>query len=255
MRPETNVRLTDIAGDKQYSRLGNTGDGLLDDLLSRLNQALGQPFEVQASVPGDLNVTVSSGVYTLPDGRRLSVMRNGIIPSVGSVTLQFDTGTITGGTNPSFVLPTMTSGNFVKGLIQYSFGKNAFNVTFGTQNAILALCGSPNILIDYEPISMLELQANGNGQGQFHPILKSNLITIVDSMDYEPSPVEEKIDSVGQSVFDLSTIEIPASRSRLMVFVNGIYQVHTMHYDITTDTQVTFRDVIAANAEVLFRVV
>jgi hypothetical protein len=255
VRPETNVRLTDIAGDKQYSRLGNTGDGLLDDLINRLNQALGQPFEVQASIPNDLNISVSSGVYSLPDGRRMSVMRNGIIPTVGSVNMQFDTGVISGGTNLSFVLPTLTAGNYVKALIQYSFGTNAFNVTFGSENAVLASCGSPIILIDFEPIAMLELRANGSGQGLFYPISKSNIITITGSMDYEPSPVEEKLDSVGQNIFDLTTIRIPSSRSRLMVFVNGVYQVHNVHYSVTSDTRVTFSDTILADAEVLFRVI
>ncbi len=255
MRPETNVRLTDIAGDKQYSRLGNTGDGLLDDLISRLNQAFGQPFEVQTSVPNDLNLVVSGSTYTLPDGRRVAVMRNGTIPNVSAVTLQFDTGVISGGTNLSFVLPDMVNGNFIKALIQYSFGKNAFDVTFGTQNSTLSLCSSPAVKVDFEPISIVELQANDDGFGKFNNISKSNLITVIDSMDYEPAPIEEKIDSTGQDVFTLSNITIPTSRSRLMIFVNGVHQVHNVHYSVTSDTVVTFSDVISENAEVLFKVI
>lgn len=256
VRPETNARLTDILGDKILDRLGNLGNELLSDLLDKFHSALGVPFETTSSSTPDMSVHVSAGVYTLPDSRRLAPMRNGVIPSVSATNINFNLGTISSGTNPTFVLPSMVAGNYVKALIQYCYGTNAFDVSFGTQSVTLSGAGSPSIRVDFEPISLVELHSTGGGTGDFDSITKANIVLVMDSMDYEPAPIEERITIlIPQLVVNLSSIRIPSSRSRLMVFVNGVYQILGTHYTVTSDTEVTFTEVLTVNAELLFRVV
>ena len=256
VRPETNARLTDILGDRILSRLGNLGNELLSDLLDKFHSALGVPFETTPSATPDTTLHVSAGVYTLPDQRRLAPMRGGTIPSISAADINFQLGSISTGTNLTFALPNMVATRYVKALIQYSYGKNAFDVTFGSQNASLSGAGTPIINVDFEPVCLVELHSTAGGVGSWDPIGKSNLVLVMDSMDYEPSPIEETHTVVvDQDVFTLTTINIPSSRSRLMVFINGVYQILGTHYTVTSDTVVTFTTPVFINAEVLFRVV
>lgn len=255
---ETNVRPTDVAADKPYSRLGNTGDALLDDLLDRIHQALGRPLEVDADNPVSPRVTFQAGIYTLPNGRRVTSYRNGNLPAITNGIIDFDNGTISAGTNPTFTPPSMTLGNWIRALVQYSFGKNAIQVTFGTQNANVNLCSVPSAIIDYEPIAICELYAlaNGSGPGTFDNIQKTGIITILDSLDFDSEPQEEvqTVAVASQTVFTLSSITIPSHRMRLDVFVNGIKQIQGTHYIVNSDIEVGFIDPIPQNAEVTFRV-
>jgi hypothetical protein len=71
------------------------------------------------------------------------------------------------------------------------------------------------------------------------------------------SPPQEEIQTVpnpGQTVFTLASVVIPTSRSRLMVFVNGVYNMETTHYTVDSSTQITFLETIPENAQVIFRV-
>jgi hypothetical protein len=256
VRPETNARLTDVLGDRILSRLGNLGNELLSDLLDKFHSALGVPFETTPSTTPDSNLHVSAGVYTLPDQRRLAPMRGGTIPSISAADIDFQLGSISTGAILTFVLPNMMAGNYIKALIQYSYGTNAFDVTFGSQNVSLSGAGTPIINVDFEPVCLVELHSTVGGVGSFDVIGKTNLILVMDSMDYEPAPIEETHTVVvDQDVFTLTTIKIPSSRSRLMVFINGVYQILGTHYNVTSDTVVTFTSPVFVNAEVLFRVV
>lgn len=255
-RPETNVRLTDILGDKILDRLGNAGNELLADLLDKFHSALGMPFEVTPNDPGNYQLNIAGAIYTLPDGKRIAPMRNGAVPQVGSTVIDYSTGTISNGTNPTFTIPSMITGNYIKSLVQYNYDLNAFNVTFGTQNIALSGCGNPVVSINFDPICLVEMHSVSGGISQFEPILKQNLVVIVDSMDFEQEPIEETYNTISpQDVFNLTTIIIPKQRKRLMVFVNGVYQILGTHYNVTNDTRVTFTQQILSDAEVLFRVV
>jgi hypothetical protein len=256
VRPETNVRLTDILGDKVLERLGNAGNELLADLLDKFHSALGMPFEVTPADPGDKTLNIAGAIYTLPDGKRTAPMRNGAIPQISSTIVNFGTGTISSGTNPTFVNPSIAVNNYVKSLVQYNYDLNAFDVTFGSENIALSGCGNPLVKINFDPICQIEMHSLSGGVGQFDPIFKNNLIVIVDSMDFEQEPAEEIQTTItAQSTFNLATIIIPKQRKRLMIFVNGVYQIFGTHYNVTGDTQVTFTSAIPSNAEVLFRVV
>lgn len=255
VRPETNARLTDILGDKILDRLGNNGGELLAEMLEKFHNALGTPFEVTPNNPGDKIIKISGSVYTLPDGRRMAPMKNGTIPQLNSSQIHFGAGTISAGTNPTFTLPPLTLNHYVKSLVQYNYDLNAFDVTFGNENAALSGCGFPAVKINFEPICLLEMHSPSGGIGDFDPIVKQNLIVITDSTDFEPEPIEEiQITITSQSIFNLVTLIIPKQRKRLMIFVNGVYQILGTHYNVTSDTQVTFTSPIPSNAEILFRV-
>lgn len=59
----------------------------------------------------------------------------------------------------------------------------------------------------------------------------------------------------GQTVFTLASITVPSNaNSKLMVFINGIYQLETLHYTVDSSTQITFTSTIPENAQVVFRV-
>ena len=72
------------------------------------------------------------------------------------------------------------------------------------------------------------------------------------------SPPQEELQTVtnlaGVTVFTLATVVIPTSRSRLMVFVNGVYNKEITHYTVDSSTQITFLETIPKNAQVIFRV-
>ena len=256
VRPETNARLTDILGDTVLDRLGNNGSELLVDLLQKFHSALGTPFEVTPNDPANKIVNISGAVYTLPDGKRLAPMKNGNIPQISAVQVDFGNGTISGGNNLTFVLPTMIATNYIKFLIQYNYDLNAFDVTYGSQDAVLANCTIPSIKINFEPICLLELNSINGGIGDFQSIVKQNLVVITDSTDFEPDPNEEIQTTItSQSIFNLTSLVIPKQRKRLMVFVNGVYQIYNTHYNVTNDTTVSFTQPILTNAEILFRVV
>lgn len=256
VRPETNARLTDILGDKILARLGNNGSELLVELLDKFHSALGTPFEVTPNDPPNTNLNISGAVYTLPDGKRLAPMKNGTIPQISAVSIDFAAGTISGGANPTFVLPTITALNYVKSLIQYNYDLNAFDVTFGTENVVLGSCGTPSIKINFDPICLVEMHSVSGGIGVFDNISKTNLIVITDSTDFEPEPAEEIHTTItSQSIFTLTSLIIPKQRKRLMVFVNGVYQILNSHYNVTNDTTIQFTEPILTNAQILFRVV
>jgi hypothetical protein len=256
VRPETNVRLTDILGDRILERLGNAGNELLTDLLDMFHSALGTPFEVTPNDPGNSVINISGSVYVLPDGRRMATMKNGVIPQLSSGLVSFASGSISVGNNPTFVLPSMTPDYYVKSLIQYNHEVNSINVTFGTEASALSGCGNPTINISYDPICLIEMHSPSGGFGDFDPIVRQNLITIVDSMDFEPEPIEEPQSTISPTnIFNLLIITIPKQRKRLMVFVNGVYQTLGTHYNVTSDTRVTFTTMIQSDAEILFRVV
>ena len=256
--PETNVRPTDMVADKPYSRLGNTGNALFDDLLDRFHEALGLPLQVDAENPAAPRVAYQAGIYTMPDGKRLTSFRNGKIPNIASGVIDFDNGTISTGANGSFTPPVMVSGNFVRALIQYSFGKDAIQVTFGTQDPSLGSATIPSAITDYEPIAIVELEAiaAGSGPGTFNNIEKTSIVSILDGFDFDSPPVEEvqTVSVASQTTFTLATLDMPAVRMRLDVFVNGIKQVQGTHYNVTSDTVVEFVDPVFENAEVTFRV-
>jgi len=256
VRPETNVRLTDILGDKILDRLGNVGNELLVELLEKFHSALGMPFEVNPSNPGDSRINISGAIYTLPDQKRLATMKNGIIPQIGSTIINFSLGTISSGSNPTFLLPNLTPDYFIKALVQYSYDLNAFDVTFGDEGLTIFDATHPIVKANFDPICLIEMHSTLGGIGSFDPIFKQHLIVIVDSMDFESEPAEEIQTTItNQNIFILSNFVIPKQRKRLMVFVNGVYQILGTHYNVTSDSVVTFTQFIQANAEVLFRIV
>jgi hypothetical protein len=251
----TNVRLTDIIADAQYDRLGNSGSDQLLDLLNRIHQYLGRPFEIVPTSTPSASVEYSTGVQTLPDGTRVAAIKGTVIPGIAAGAINFDLGTIsTGGVN-SFSVPVMTAGNYIRALIQYSFDNDSLNVSFGTEDPVLANATIPEAIFGYEPICLVELlsTAGGSGAGTFDPINRDDVVYLIDTLDFDPQPIEETQTVAGspETVFTLTAFTIPSQRNRLTVFVNGIKEIH---YTVTSDTEVTFDDPIAVNAEVTFRV-
>lgn len=251
----TNIRLTDVIADNQYERLGNSGNDQILDLFNRIHQYLGRPFEITPTTTPSASVDYLSGIYTLPDGTRIANIKGNIIPSIAAGTIDFDLGTISTGSVTSFVVPTMSVGFYIRALIQYSFDKDSLNVMFGTESASLATATIPEVAAGYDPICMVELfsSVGGTGAGTFDVIQRSNLVYLMDTLDFDPKPIEEVATVSGgtQTVFALSSLEVPAQRSRLTVFVNGIKEIH---YTVTSDTEVTFDDPVEDGAEVIFRV-
>lgn len=266
-RPETNVRLTDIVGDKVLPRLGNTGNELLADTLTLLHQHLGIPIEITCNEPPNTSLVVGPGMYILPDGSRVAFMGDGYMSSnllLGAIN--FALGTITSGANASFSLPTMTAGNFVKALIQYAVDTNKINVIFGSQAITQAGAGLPDVKPGFSAICLVELHSTSGGVGSWDSITKVNLVKVIDVGGFSggggggggvsADPQDELFTVTGSpaSVFNLATFSIPQNRKKLSTFINGVRQVDALHYNVTSDTQVTFTVSIPVNAEVLFRV-
>lgn len=256
---ETNLRSTDVLADVETLRIGIEGSGseFLKEALQNINQALGSPFEISPTYPAESNtLNYKSAEFTLPDGRKLVAMKNGVIPSIldGSITfdLPSNTGTITSGTNLSFSIPALVDDDFVNALIQFSFGRNAMQVTFGTpQNGSPTGLDIPETLLDYEPLALVTLHVTGT---QFDDIFRSNIKVIKDTLDPDADPARElqTVSGSAQSVFTLTTITIPSNRDRLFVYVNGVRQ--TDEYVVNSDTEVQFATAIPVTAQVLFEV-
>lgn len=256
VRPETNVRLTDVLGDEVFQRLGNTGSELLADLLSRFHQSLGCPFEVFPTATPSSQILVSAGVYSLPDGRRLASLRGGVLPAFSAGTIDLAAGTISMGTSSTFAPIVLTAGQFVRTAVQYCFATNAFGITYGTPASTLAAATMPKVTPDFVPVCILEL-ASSSVDGSLQPVTSANIVGILDGADYQAAPTEEiqAITGSPQSVFALAVIQAPVTTpSRLTVFVNGIRQISGADYAITNATTVTFLYNVRVNATVLFRV-
>lgn len=253
---ETNTRPTDMVADKPYSRLGNTGGELLDDLLDRIHQYLGAPLQIDANNPVAPKVVYEAGVYTLPDGRRMASYRGGKLPQITSGEIDFDAGTISSGTVLSFTPPTMVLNNYVRALVSFSLGKNAISVTFGSQDSVLANASVPTPVKGYQPVAIVELlaQAAGSGAGTFNNVQKTDIVSIFGASDSDPIEEVQVVSGSPASVFTLTTIAIPTDRMRLDVYVNGIKYIQGTHYTVTNDTTVTFDENVSVNAEVVFRV-
>ena len=257
---ETNLRSTDVLADVEIQRIGIDGSGsnFLKEALQKIDQALGSPLEIYPTYPAESNaLNYRAAEYTLPDGRKLVAMKGGVIPSIldGSITfdLPSNTGTITSGTNLSFPIPALADDDFVNVLIQFSFGRNAIKVTFGTpQNANPVGLDIPELLTDYEPLVLAALHVTGT---QFDAIFRSNLKVVKDTLDPDSAPKKElqEVTVSPKSVFTLTTFLIPTERERLAVFVNGVRQ--TDQYVVNSDTEVQFGSAIPVTGKVLFEVV
>lgn len=86
-----------------------------------------------------------------------------------------------------------------------------------------------------------------NTSGSFN---ESDWTLLVDAPSFEVQTVSAP---GGASGFTMSSITIPTATSKLMVFVNGIYQIETTHYTVTPPTAVNFTSVLPQNAQVVFR--
>lgn len=259
-RNETLARLTDVVVDAAYSRLANSGTDLLNDALQRIHQHLGVPLEVTANSTPNSVLNIGPGIYSLPDNRRIGVYADGVQPSLASGTINFASGAISTGSVSSFASarPTMTAGNFVRALIQYEIDSNAVDVTFGSQNAVLASTSIPTLKTGFVPVCLVELKSTAGGVGVWDAIQSSAIIQLLDfsAGGGEVAGPTEEIQVVvsPQSVFTLTTIVVPANRRKLLVYTNGIKETLTTDYSVTSDTQVTFVEPRPANAEITFRI-
>lgn len=256
-RSETVARLTDNVVDAVLSRLGNDGISLGDDFIARLNQIFGLPIEVTPASPASLILTVGPSAYALPDGQRVAVLDDGYLPTLATGTMNFGNGAISTGANPTFVLPAFTSGQFVRGLLQYKVDENKLNVSFGAQGASIAASGVPAILDGYSAAYIVELAVTGNAPGNFAVISKAALVRILGGFRSGKGILREKQDVVAssQSVFNLTTIVIPKNRQRLVVLQGGAALDPSDDYTVNSDTQVTLATAALNGARLTFIVI
>lgn len=254
-REETFVRITDILSDKVIDRFGNDGVSDMDNLTNRIANCFTMPVEIYPNNPANTSVNYTAGEFTLPDGVRIASLIDGFLTSqLTAGVISFSAGTVSSGATPTFSLPTMVAGNWVRALVQYKVDTNSLTVTFGTQNSVLGSTGIPAVLQGYNAFCLLELFSSAGGVGSFSAITRSRLIRIVSPMASDKGPVTElqTVTVTPQTVFTLTTITIPKNRSRLLVFVNGILQRLGTHYSVTSDTQVTMSFSVPVNGEVVF---
>lgn len=258
-RQETLIRPTDIVADVAKDRLGNNGLGLFDDLIERLNQALGIPLEVNpTSTPGS-SVIVGAAQYLLPDGQRQSLYSDGSIAQMVSGVIDFSTGTISAGGVSGFALPSVSAGQYIKALIEYEVDSDSLNVTFGVPNASLPLASVPVADAGFVAVAMLELHSTIGGTGVFDPIVKGQIIKLLDfsgGSGEAAGPKEEAQTVVGspQTTFNLVSLQIPANRLKAKVEVNGVGQEYAVDYTMASDTQLVFTSAQQVNARIKVRV-
>lgn len=257
-RNETLNRLTDIVADKVFRRLGTSGTGLADDWADRIEAALGFLLEVTPQTTPSTLLSIGAAVYTRPDGTRSALLKDSTIPALAAGTINFATGAISTGTVSTFAasLPNMTAGNYVRALIQYNPGLNAVNVSFGTQNAVLAATGVPSILDNYIPLCVVELHSTTGGIGFFDAIAATALVYIQEGALSTRGPeIEHQTVAIPtQTVFTLASVTIPQNRDRLRVEINGQRYYRTADFTVDSDTQVTFLEGVPENAVVSFEV-
>lgn len=244
-RQETLIRPTDVVADVAQDRLGNSGLGLFDDLISRLNQAFGLPLEVNPASTPNSTLIVGAAQYLLPDGQRQTIYSDGAVASLVSGVIDFTTGLISGGSVSGFALPSLSAGQYVKALVEYEVDSDSLNVTFGVPNASLSAASTPAADTGYVAVALAELHSTIGGTGVFDPITRSQLIKLLDfsgGSGEVAGPREESQTVVGSpaSVFNLVSLQIPANRLKAKVEVNGVAQENGVEYTVTSDTQITF---------------
>ena len=252
----TAARLTDNVVDKVLSRLGNDGVSMGDDFVTRLDQALGLPIELTAQSPATTALNVGASVYTMPNGVRVAVVDDGVFSALAAGVVDFQAGTISTGTNATFTTPTIPANNWVRALVQYKPDTNALNVTYGTMDPSVTNCSIPALLDDYQPVYLIEIQANGLGTG-IQPIANANIVKIAGGFKSQNGPAIEvqNVASSPKTVFTLTTIVIPRNRSRLLVLQNGILMTAADDYAVTSDTVVTMTNPVPVNGRVTFLVI
>lgn len=242
----TYIRPTDILADEVFSRLGNDGSGSFADLLSRIHQILGMPVEVKARQPNSRIIDVGTGVYTLPNSQRVMLYEYDSSSELVSGSIDFANGLISVGSVPSFSLPTMVAGNYIKALVSYDVKGTSFDVSFGSQAVSLGACTKPYVPRSFTPVTLVELHSTGGGVGVWDTIGDDDLVQLICN-DFPVAPTSE-VQSVGgspQTVFNLITVVIPKDRGRLLILVNGVR--YDKSYTVTSDTQVVFDNAIPAN--------
>jgi len=253
--PYTYNRPTDILADEILARLGNDGTSLLKDLLNRLHQAFGFPVEIRAQDPASKQVNVGVGIYTMPDGQRVILYEEGEVSDLASGVIDFEAGEITAGSVSGFSLPSMTAGYYIRSLVSYDAIDNAFDVTFGDEASSLDVAEFPKPTGRYEPLYSVELYSPTSGVGNWDNIEQTDIIRVM-NIGHTISPQEEvqTVSGSPQSIFTLTTIEIPNDRNRLFVQWNGVGKKNTA-YTVTGDTEVTFSPAVPVGVEVRFIIV
>lgn len=254
-RNESLARLTDIVVDKILDRLGTSGVGLADDFVQRVNQALGQPLEVKAQSPASSSVTIGATEYTLPSGARLGLLNENTQLQVSAGTISFSLGTISTGTNSSFTLINIPTGQYARALIQFKADSSAINVTYGSPASSLISATYPSVLDGYLPVCLVELHSSVGGTGVVDVITQSNLVYLLGSPRI-PAPKQESqtVTASSQTLFTLSTITIPQNRLRLKVWQNGLQLFYTTHFSVPADNQVILVEAAPKNAVMTFEI-
>jgi len=253
--PFTYMRPTDILADEIVSRLGNDGVSLFKDLLERLDQVLGVPLEVTPNEPPNTSLNVGSGIYTSPDQTRMAFYHDGDLSDLTSGVIDFAAGTISVGSVSGFSLPSMTSNYYIKALIQYEIDSDSLDVTFGNEASSQLAATIPALKVGFEPIYVVELYSPNGGVGDWGQIAKLQLIKLFVRMGGKGPTVEtQTVIGAPRKVFDLVNILIPANRNKLKVKQNGVDRYNTIHYNVNSDTRITFIKDVADGAQMKFSI-
>jgi hypothetical protein len=117
-----------------------------------------------------------------------------------------------------------------------------------------------------EKYGSIHLWASGNSYRETNVVVHRNIVwkcktahisgpTFVESnWECLESPMQQSftVGVGGQSIFTLTTLQVPEATLRLQVFVNGVRQIQGLHYTINSSTEIEFADALIEDAEVLF---
>lgn len=252
----TVIRETDVAIETSSDRLGTSGSNFLNDFTSRVHNAFGFPLELKQRNPAGSILDYSGGYYTLPNGQRVSGLFNKQDAVINDGYIDFQTGTISTGNNMSFSLPTMTAGNWIKAIVEYSAETISLNVVFGTQSSWLFTASIPQVSYNYSPLYLLELKSTAGGVGNWDPITNSSIIKIT---PFIPSPKKEGVkiieifDTTAPETVFITATQFPFDEKRISVFYNGIKMVNGFSddYIISGTNQITFNYTIPASSRIV----
>jgi len=256
----TVARETDVAIETALARLGNSGSSLLNDLVSRLNTALGFPIEVTPNAPATTSLNYSAGEFTLPTGQRLTGLSYGKTLSLTAGVIDFALGTVSTGTLPTFSLPTMTVNFFIKALIQYNADTNELTVVFGAENSLQSGATVPSVSLGYSPLYLVELQSPNGGPGDWNAIGHSNIVRVYPSLGVAgvgTTPTIGTFDVAAPTTIFATPAPIPSSQDRMEVFYNGVLMMRGGSYDytVTGGSQITFNYSIPANSKIKIKII
>lgn len=249
--------------------IGAAKDELLDAVMNRLEQHFDAPLRIFASATPDANLNIAANKIELGDGAaRSTPPAEDIINSFVATTVNFQTGSVTGGTvtveGSAFAIPASTAGQFRRVALVYQSANNRIDCIFSDEAGSVGALTNPGELfasLDGVPVGYLDLEATGTNAfktaGSASSVIENKVGT--DSRVFRfgggtgtgsGGRTDFKLQSISSNVATIKKGFIVLDDGRILVTYDGADQF--VDVQVNLKTQVRTHGVTAPNASTTY---